>query len=48
MPLTQIQINTLNALFSAMDKPELDEALDMLLEEGFKRDWEPLMVKEGV
>ena len=46
MPLTQIQINSLNALFSAMDKPELDEVLDMLLEEAFRREWEPLIVKE--
>ena len=48
MPLTQIQINSLKSLFEPMDKPELDEALDMLLEEGFKREWEPLIVKEGV
>jgi hypothetical protein len=38
--LTQIQKKTLNALFNSMDKSELDETLDMLLEEGFKRDWE--------
>jgi len=40
MPLTQIQINSLNALFSAMDKDELDEVLDMLLDEAFRREWE--------
>ena len=46
--LTQIQINTLNALFSAMDTNELDEALDMLLEEGFRREWEEqLIAKEA-
>jgi len=46
--LTQIQINTLNALFSAMDKSELDEVLDMLLEEAFRREWETQIIKEGV
>ena len=46
--LNQATINTLNSLFSSMDKPELDEALDMLLEEAFKREWEHLIVKEGV
>ena len=40
MPLTQIQINTLKALLEPMDKNELDEALDMLLEEAIKRNWE--------
>ena len=47
--LTQIQINTLNALLSAMDKDELDEALDMLMDEAFKREWEDkIIAKEGV
>jgi len=37
--LNQATINTLTALFSSMDKNELDEALEMLLGEAFKRDW---------
>ena len=40
MPLTQIQINSLKSLFEPMDKPELDEALDMLIDEALKRKWE--------
>ena len=40
MSLTQIQINTLKSLFAPMDKSELNEALEMLLNEAFKRDWE--------
>jgi len=40
MPLTQIQINTLKSLLEPMDKSELDEVLDVLLEEALKREWE--------
>ena len=37
--LTQIQINSLKSLFNPMTKSELDEVLEMVLEEAFKRDW---------
>ena len=39
MTLNQPTKNTLDALFSLMDKQELDEALDLLLKETFKKDW---------
>lgn len=39
MTLNIATIHTLKALFDSMDKDELDEALEMLLEEAFKRDW---------
>ena len=45
--LNQATINTLNSLFSSMDKPELDEALDMLIEEALKREWEEPLAKEA-
>ena len=37
--LTQIQINTLKALFDPMTKSELEKALEILLDEAFKREW---------
>ena len=40
MHLNQATINTLKDLFDSMDTSELDEALEMLLEEAFKRDWD--------
>jgi len=40
MHLTQIQINTLKSLFEPMDKNELNAALEMLLGEAFKREWD--------
>ena len=46
--LNQATKITLNALLSPMDKPELDEVLDMLLEEAFKREWGESITKEGV
>ena len=46
MNLTQIQINTLKSLLDPMTNGELDEVLEMLFEEAFKRDWED-MAKEA-
>ena len=43
MTLNQSTINTLNALFAGMDKQELDDVLDLLMDEAVKRDWEDLM-----
>ena len=45
MVLNAATINTLNALFSSMDKDELDEALDLLMDEALKRDWEEYILK---
>ena len=42
MSLNQPTINTLNALYSSMDKDELDEALDLLMDEALKREWEDI------
>ena len=38
--LNQATINTLNSLFSSMDKSELDEALDLLWDEAIRREWD--------
>ena len=37
--LTPATIITLKALFDSMDKNELNEALEILLDEAFKREW---------
>ena len=42
MTLNAATSNTLKALFSSMDKPELDESLKLLLDESLKRDWKEL------
>ena len=39
MTLNDATSNTLQALFSSMDKPELDESLNLLMDESLKRDW---------
>jgi len=44
--LTQIQINTLNALFDSMDIDELNEVIDMIFEEALKRDWDEIKEKQ--
>jgi len=46
MPLTQIQINTLQSLFDSMDIDELNEVIDMIFEEAFKRDWDEIKEKQ--
>lgn len=43
MSLNQATINTLKALYSSMDKDELDEALNLLMDEALKREWKDLM-----
>ena len=49
MKLNQPTINTLKALFDSMDTSELNEALDLLMDEAFKREWDnQLIAKEGV
>ena len=37
--LTDIQRNSLKAMFAPMDRDELSEALDLLFDEALKRDW---------
>ena len=44
--LNQPTKNTLNALFSSMDKQELDEALDMLLDEALRKNWDEHILKD--
>lgn len=45
MTLNQATINTLNALFSSMDAQEFDNALDMLLDEALRKNWDEHIVK---
>ena len=43
MSLNAATTNTLKALYSSMDKDELDESLDLLMDEALKREWKDLM-----
>ncbi|MCK4240856.1 MAG: hypothetical protein KAX30_04480 [Candidatus Atribacteria bacterium] len=40
MSLNAATTNTLKALYSSMDKDELNESLDLLMDEALKREWE--------
>ena len=48
MSLNQATKNTLNALYSSMDKDELDESLNLLMDEALKREWEGIGKNESV